>query len=48
MVLSKTGVQLSILYFVCQTSNDYETAKLWLLEDEYEPFEGRLLAEELV
>jgi hypothetical protein len=26
----------------------YEAAKLWLLEDEYEPVEGRLLAEELV
>ncbi len=30
------------------SSNDYETAKLWLLEDEYEPLEGRLLAAELV
>ena len=30
------------------SSNDYETAKLWLLEDEYEPVEGRLLAGELV
>jgi hypothetical protein len=29
-------------------SNNYETAKLWLLEDEYEPVEGRLLATELV
>lgn len=30
------------------SSDNYETAKLWLLEDEYEPVEGRLLAEELV
>ena len=30
------------------SSDNYEAAKLWLLEDEYEPFEGRLLAEELV
>ncbi|MBE9057526.1 hypothetical protein [Sphaerospermopsis sp. LEGE 08334] len=30
------------------SSNNYEAAKLWLLEDEYEPFEGRLLAAELV
>jgi hypothetical protein len=29
-------------------SNNYEAAKLWLLEDEYEPVEGRLLAGELV
>ena len=30
------------------SSNNYEAAKLWLLEDEYEPVEGRLLAAELV
>jgi len=30
------------------SSDNYETAKLWLLEDEYEPVEGRLIAEELV
>ena len=30
------------------SSNSYETAQLWLLEDEYEPVEGRLLAGELV
>ncbi|MBD2250239.1 hypothetical protein [Nostoc parmelioides] len=29
------------------SSNNYEAAKLWLLEDEYEPVEGRLLAKEL-
>jgi hypothetical protein len=25
---------------------DYEEAQLWLLEDEYEPIEGRLSSEE--
>jgi hypothetical protein len=30
------------------SSNNYESAKLWLLEDEYEPVKGRILAEELV
>ena len=30
------------------SSDNYEAAKLWLLEDEYEPVEGRLLATELV
>jgi hypothetical protein len=30
------------------SSNSYETAKLWLLEDEYEPVQGRLLATELL
>ncbi|WP_051039217.1 hypothetical protein [Nostoc sp. PCC 7524] len=29
------------------SSNNYEAAKLWLLEDEYEPVEGRLLSTEL-
>ncbi|AVH74049.1 hypothetical protein [Nostoc sp. 'Lobaria pulmonaria (5183) cyanobiont'] len=35
-------------YKVVFSSNDYNAAKLWLLEDEYEPIEGRLLAAELV
>ena len=35
-------------YKVVFSNNDYNTAKLWLLEDEYEPIEGRLLAAELV
>ncbi|MFW9257183.1 hypothetical protein [Nostoc sp. CALU 546] len=35
-------------YKVVFSSNDYNTAKLWLLEDEYELIEGRLLAAELV
>ena len=30
------------------SSNNYEAAQLWLLEDEYEPFESRFLAAELV
>ena len=30
------------------SSNDYETAKLWLLEDEYEPIDGRLLLDDLL
>ena len=30
------------------SSNDYNAAKLWLLEDEYEPIEGRVLAAELI
>ncbi|QLE57996.1 hypothetical protein [Nostoc sp. TCL26-01] len=34
-------------YKVVFSSNNYETAKLWLLEDEYEPVEGKLLANEL-
>ncbi|BAY17405.1 hypothetical protein NIES21_32430 [Anabaenopsis circularis NIES-21] len=34
-------------YKVIFSSNNYEAAKLWLLEDEYEPIEGRLLANEL-
>ncbi|WP_375505542.1 hypothetical protein [uncultured Nostoc sp.] len=34
-------------YKVVFSSNDYNAAKLWLLEDEYEPIEGRLLAAEL-
>ena len=41
-------VKFMIQNRVVFSSNDYETAKLWLLEDEYEPFEGRLLAAELV
>jgi hypothetical protein len=35
-------------YKIVFSSNDYNAAKLWLLEDEYEPIEGRLLAAELV
>ena len=35
-------------YKVVFYSNDYNAAKLWLVEDEYEPIEGRLLAAELV
>ncbi len=35
-------------YQVIFSSNDYETAKLWLLEDEYEPIEGRLSLDELL
>ncbi|MEH2260495.1 hypothetical protein [Nostoc sp.] len=35
-------------YKIAFSSNDYNAAKLWLLEDEYEPIEGRLLAAELV
>ncbi|MCC5644194.1 hypothetical protein LC607_14805 [Nostoc sp. CHAB 5824] len=34
-------------YKIVFSSNDYNAAKLWLLEDEYEPIEGRLLAAEL-
>ncbi len=34
-------------YKIVFSSNDYNVAKLWLLEDEYEPIEGRLLAAEL-
>jgi hypothetical protein len=35
-------------YKIVFSSNDYNTAKLWLIEDEYEPIQGRLLATELV
>ncbi|MEH2415813.1 hypothetical protein [Nostoc sp.] len=35
-------------YKIVFSSNDYNGAKLWLLEDDYEPIEGRLLAAELV
>ncbi len=34
-------------YKIVFSSNDYNAAKLWLLEDEYESIEGRLLAAEL-
>lgn len=34
-------------YRVIFTSSTYEEAQLWLLEDEYEPIEGRLSASEL-
>jgi hypothetical protein len=35
-------------YSAIFSSEDYETAKLWLLEDEYEPIEGKLLSDEFV
>ncbi|MCC5628606.1 hypothetical protein [Nostoc sphaeroides] len=35
-------------YKIVFSSNDYNAAKLWLLEDEYQPIEGRLLGAELV
>jgi hypothetical protein len=35
-------------YQVIFSSDDYETAKLWLLEDEYEPIEGRLSLDDLL
>ena len=35
-------------YKIVFSSNDYNAAKFWLLEDEYEPIQGRLLAAELV
>ncbi|MHC5615732.1 MAG: hypothetical protein ACYTXA_33355 [Nostoc sp.] len=35
-------------YKIVFSGNEYNAAKLWLLEDEYEPIEGRLLAAELV
>ncbi len=34
-------------YKIVFSSNSYDEAQLWLLEDEYEPIEGRLLASEL-
>ncbi|MFB2770388.1 hypothetical protein ACE1AT_14015 [Pelatocladus sp. BLCC-F211] len=34
-------------YRIIFTSSTYEEAQLWLLEDEYEPLEGRLCASEL-
>jgi hypothetical protein len=34
-------------YEVIFISENYDEAKLWLLEDEYEPIEGRLLSEDL-
>jgi len=34
-------------YKVVFTSSSYEEAQLWLLEDEYEPIEGRVSAFEL-
>ncbi len=33
-------------YKIVFSSNSYHEAQLWLLEDEYEPIEGRLLAVE--
>lgn len=33
-------------YKIVFTSSTYEEAQLWLLEDEYEPIEGRLSASE--
>jgi hypothetical protein len=35
-------------YKVVFSNNNYDAVKSWLLEDEYEPIEGRLLATELV
>jgi hypothetical protein len=35
-------------YKVIFSSDNYETAKLWLLEDEYEPIEGRLSSDDLL
>lgn len=35
-------------YAVIFSCEDYETAKLWLLEDEYEPIQGRLLSDESI
>jgi hypothetical protein len=35
-------------YQVIFSSDNYETAKLWLLEDEYEPIEGRLSLDDLL
>jgi hypothetical protein len=34
-------------YKIVFSSNSYNEAQFWLLEDEYEPIEGRLLASEL-
>ncbi|GAA6621204.1 hypothetical protein NUACC26_070230 [Scytonema sp. NUACC26] len=34
-------------YKIVFSSNSYDEAQLWLLEDEYEPIKGRLLASEL-
>ncbi len=34
-------------YRVVLTSSNYEEAQLWLLEDEYEPLEGRLSAHDV-
>jgi hypothetical protein len=35
-------------YRMVFSTTNYEEAKLWLLEDEYEPMEGRLNASELL
>ncbi len=35
-------------YAVIFTSENYEIAKLWLLEDEYEPIKGRLSLDDLL
>jgi hypothetical protein len=35
-------------YQVIFSSDSYETAKLWLLEDEYEPIAGRLSLDDLL
>ena len=34
-------------YRLIKNCKSYEEAKLWLLEDEYEPLEGRLLGAEI-
>jgi hypothetical protein len=35
-------------YQVIFSTDNYEIAKLWLLEDEYEPMEGRLFLDDLL
>jgi hypothetical protein len=35
-------------YQVIFSTDNYEIAKLWLLEDEYEPMEGRLSSDDLL
>ncbi|MEA5418983.1 hypothetical protein VB712_07060 [Spirulina sp. CCNP1310] len=34
-------------YSLIKHCGDYQQAQLWLLEDEYEPIEGRLLGAEI-
>jgi hypothetical protein len=34
-------------YRLIKGCGDYEEARLWLLEDEYEPIEGRLASDEI-
>ncbi|MGI0481573.1 hypothetical protein ACN4EE_12370 [Geminocystis sp. CENA526] len=35
-------------YEIIFSTDNYDTAKTWLLEDEYEPLEGKLFLEELL